>query len=133
MSKGVEHKRRNGDELHENMIARQKDLALARSGIGKEGKGKAGRMGKGEVPSPEDVLARLDRNFDQLLSEEEIPERMRKKFSEMDKNGDKQLDQKELVSVVERLKAAKASKGGRYDTDPEKAKGTMPKRPPRDG
>ena len=98
-----------------------------------KGKGRAGRMGKGQVASPEDMMARLDRNFDQVLSEDEVPERMRKKFSEMDKDGDNQLDEKELVSVVERLKAAQESKGGRYDTDPEKAKGTMPKRPPRDG
>ena len=95
--------------------------------------GKKGMGKKGNVPSPADMLARLDKNYDQVLSEDEVPERMKKKFSEMDKNGDQQLDEKELISVVERLKAAKESKGNRYDTDPEKSKGKTPKRPPRDG
>ena len=99
---------------------------------GKKG-GRKGMGKNGDVPTPEVMLNRMDRNADQVLTQDELPERMKKKFSELDKNGDNQLDQKELVSMVERLKAAKQSKGNRYDTDPEKSKGQTPKRPPRDG
>ena len=114
----------------QGMMGQRGDRA---KGKGDRAKGKKGMGKKGEVPSAADMLTRLDKNFDQVLSEDEIPDRMKKKFSEMDKNGDSQLDEKELISLVERMKAAKESKGNRYDTNPEKTKGQTPKRPPRDG
>ena len=94
---------------------------------------KNGRGSKGEIPSAADMLALFDRNFDDVLTDAEIPERLKKKFSDIDKNGDMQLDEKELVAAVERLKAAKQSKGNRFNTDSEKSKGVIPKRPPRNG
>ena len=80
--------------------------------------------------SPEALLSRLDKNNDQMVSIEEVPKRMKEKFSKLDSDGDNQLNTKELVSMVERLKAA-GGKSNRYSTDPDKTNSQMPKRPPR--
>ena len=91
-----------------------------------------GMLKRGQVPTPEQFLDQFDRDLNRTLSETEAPIRVRKNFSEIDRDGNGQLDRRELVSVVERLKAANESKtGSRYQTDPEKSKGVMPKRPPK--
>lgn len=124
-----------------NMRKRQRPGQVGRD-LMQDGKGNVtggGRMQKGKgkgfdrnmIPAAPELMARMDKNFDQVLSEDEVPMRMRKKFSELDKNGDQRLDEKELVSAVEHLKAMQQNKGSRYSTDPEKSKGVVPKRPPR--
>lgn len=84
-----------------------------------------------QMQDPEMWLKRLDRNGDQVISKDEIPARLEKRFAKIDKNGNDQLDKNEIVAIVEVMKAEGGMKKSRYRTDSSKTKPQMPKRPPR--
>lgn len=58
---------------------------------------------KPDRPSPEGFFQRLDANNDGVLTREEAPPRMQERFDDLlakaDKNGDKQLDKAEFLSL----------------------------------
>ena len=84
-----------------------------------------------QMRDPEMWMKRLDKNGDQIVSKDEIPAKMEKRFAKIDKNGNDQLDKNEIVAIIEVMKAEGGMKSGRYRTDPSKTKPQMPKRPPR--
>ncbi len=88
-----------------------------------------GRPGKRMEMNPAMLIKRIDRDGDERLTLEEVPERMKEKFARIDTDGDSFIDQQELTAAVERMKGGETK--GRYDSDPEKSKGQIPNRPPR--
>lgn len=57
----------------------------------------------------EAILRRFDKDGDGKLSEEELPERMRRAFGRMDANGDGAIDKEELERARERMQALRKS------------------------
>ena len=62
------------------------------------------------------LMATNDKDHDGKLTAGELPERMRSRFADMDKNGDKFIDAAEvqlaLAAAIERAKARAAAGGG---------------------
>ena len=115
-----------------NGIVSRKEFAAATKGSGRgqpdRNKPKQARNMAMNL-SPGALLDRLDRNDDDRLSENEVPARMRKKCAEIDSSGDGFVDAAEMATLMERIKARDSK--GRYQSDPEKTRNQMPKRPPR--
>lgn len=101
-----------------------------RNGTGGENKNMRQRM-TDQAQDPEMWLKRLDRDGDGVVSREEIPKRMEKRFANIDKNGNDQLDKNEIVAIIEVMKAEGGMKNNRYRTNSSKTKPQKPKRPPR--
>lgn len=67
-------------------------------------------MDPGQIASL--MLQRMDKNGDSLISEEEMPERMRSNFKESDGNGDGQLDASELMAIVGKFRSGRGGPAG---------------------
>jgi hypothetical protein len=58
------------------------------------------------------MIQRMDKNSDSLLSEDEMPERMRSGFKDSDGNGDGQLDSGELMGAMAKLRGGRGEAPG---------------------
>ncbi len=115
-----------------NGIVSKKEFANSARRRGRDNSPRAGRASRQGIPtkrSAEMILRRLDKDADDRLSEQEVPVKMRERFAIIDTSGDGFLDAAEIVSLAERMK--NKGKQGRYQSDPQKTRGQMPKRPPR--
>lgn len=73
----------------------------------KKSAGSGPRPGAGgfQIPSSgADYIARYDQNGDSVLTVDELPERARGRFSQMDANGDGKIDTAEADALVQRLR-----------------------------
>lgn len=70
-------------------------------------------------PSPEKMLKRFDKNSDGTLSQDEVNENLKKKFSKIDTNGDGAIDQDELAKMLEKRAKKQEGKKPTKETKPE--------------
>lgn len=84
--------------------------------------GGAGGAGRGEF------FAKADKNGDEKLTADEVPEQAWERLSKLDKNGDNAIDKDELAAIADAIKAKAGQKpgGGRPGGDNG---GKKPKRP----
>jgi len=58
------------------------------------------------------MFAMFDKDGDDKLSEEEMPDQMKQGFAAMDANKDKSVDKEEFVKAIEAFRAARGGGGG---------------------
>jgi Ca2+-binding EF-hand superfamily protein len=103
---------------------------------GKEGAGKGkngkGRNGQGQMFDPAKMMKQMDKNDDGVLSPDEAPDRMKKRFDRIDADSSGTITAAELKSSFEKMKkGGKNGQAGRdKSADPNATKPVKPKRPP---
>ncbi len=116
----------NGDEVLDQQEIRaliQRINEMAREGRGM-GKGKGEGKGKGRGGN---LMQMFDKNGDQQISKDEVPERMQNNWDRMDQNGDGVLDQQEVTAIQQRMRDREQGKGKKEEGEPRG--GVKPKRP----
>ena len=131
----------NGDKSvsMEEMKAAFEKIGRDRSGKGKQGKRgnknakKDGKQGRGQMDFGK-LIERADQNKDGVISIDEAPERMKKRFAKIDADGSGTVTIEELKTSFENMKQGGGKKGkslGRNKADADKNKSPQkPKRPP---
>jgi Ca2+-binding EF-hand superfamily protein len=98
-----------------------------KKGSGK-GKGKEGLGGR-NIDSAQ-LMQRMDKNKDGLLSPEEAPERMKKNFDRIDADSNGTISADELKAMFEKMKDGKKQIGRNKSADQNATQPVKPKRPP---
>lgn len=84
-----------------------------RGGPGRGGPGRGGPGGgRGQFPSPEELIKENDKNDDGKLSGEEIPERMKNFVDRIDEDKDGAISLDELKAARERMQRRGGGRGG---------------------
>lgn len=103
-----------------------------KAGAGKGNKGQGQGQARGQMMDPAKMIEQMDKNKDGVLSADEAPERMKKRFDRIDADSSGTVSANELKSAFEKMKNGK--KGGQAGRDksanPDATKPVKPKRPP---
>tara|TARA_R110002049_G_scaffold2750_4_gene21950 strand:- start:112211 stop:113044 length:834 start_codon:yes stop_codon:yes gene_type:complete len=108
----------------------QKDGAerMGRPGGGRPDGGRPG-LGQGQGFSIDQIFTQLDRDGDDVLSQDEMPERLAANFDRVDQDGDGKVSKDEMRVARDRMmQMGQRGRGGRPESD-EPAGGTRPRRP----